>query len=144
MLQSLEMSAKIATSWHSLPFELKSLILKHYVRDLLQTTARNDMGMNAPSPRSGIHVKGQIFLFMLATAEMRAEIVKVAEEVKEEVVELLMVEYDYSRTKALSWLFKPVASPSNLLRAIYKSKLHSVVQHLVGKIQEVVDAWTES
>lgn len=77
-------------SWHSLPFEIKSLILKHYIRDLLYSAGHDQLSKNVNDrSQPSAHVQAGTSGLMSVAAEMRVEIFKIAEGVKEEVIGLL-------------------------------------------------------
>lgn len=140
-------------SWFSIPFEIKSMILRHYIRDLLRDEIRDSLGTNSSWYKSGIRVKKQVFRLILATLEtreMHAEIEQMMEKVQEEVVNLLVCEARALR--ALRWRMAMEALKvadeycytRTPLEKCDEGELRDIVEYLVEGIQEVVGEWTEA
>lgn len=137
-------AAKVMASWNSLPFEIKSLILKHYVRDLLQSAPCFPWAGD-PNAKSGSRVRRQTRNLLIAASEMRLEVIKSAEEVKEEVISVLEKEdptlknYKSKMSDARSAGI-PLAVWTSFMED-QKRRLRNTVQYLIQKIEEGAESF---
>lgn len=119
-------------SWNGLPFEIRSLILKHYISTLLHDANRAS-------------IRKQL-LDVLTVIKMPEEAVKLAEEVKEEVID--RCEAEDVRLQRINDLIRSYgqslsAAEDGLveLREARMAVLRNMVQVRVERIGQVVDQW---
>lgn len=100
-------------SWNDLPSEIKSLILKHYVRTLLYSASCRTIYSIATHLPSDFELRDLITV----AADLRWEIVRLAEEMKVEVPELL-------ESRFPGYMF-----------------VWNIVDHHIARIRRVVEDW---